>query len=160
MAIASDDVKSIGKEEMEEAYNDALLAVYQQIKEGKLDEIRISLNAYVLRVAKNKALDRARSMSRHAKNMQDFIFYESFSRIISNNNEENHQLLVWVGEVVNNLQSPCKELLRFYYYDDLPLKQVAAVMKYKNQDVAKTKKSKCMNIVKAIVKPLKAYENR
>lgn len=31
--------------------------------------------------------------------MQDFIFYESFSRIISNNDEENQQLQERVGEV-------------------------------------------------------------
>ena len=41
----------------EEIYNDAILALYQNVKEGKLKELTCSLQTYINRIGEHKVVD-------------------------------------------------------------------------------------------------------
>ena len=43
-------------------------------------------------------------------------------------------------------------MLTYFFYDVLPMREIATAMGYKNSDVAKATKKKCMEKVKAVAK--------
>lgn len=51
---------------------------------------------------------------------------------------------------LDQLGSPCKELLRAFYIDDKSMQEIAAAFSYTNAENAKTQKYKCLNRLKKI----------
>ena len=51
---------------------------------------------------------------------------------------------------LDQLGSPCKELLRAFYIDDKSMQEIAAAFNYTNAENAKTQKYKCLNRLKKI----------
>ena len=49
-----------------------------------------------------------------------------------------------VREVVRELPDPCNKLLWGYYFEDLSMKDMAAMYKYKSPESVKVMKSRCM----------------
>jgi len=49
---------------------------------------------------------------------------------------------------LNELGNPCKQLLESYYYLGLKMKAIASKLGYKNADVAKNLKGRCLKKLK------------
>ena len=66
-------------------------------------------------------------------------------------NEENDESALMkraVITVINNMEDPCKTILWSYYWQGMNMKEIAQVMHYKSDTVAKSKKSHCMTKVR------------
>ena len=59
----------------EEIYDDAILALYQNVKEGKLKELTCSLQTYINRIGEHKAIDLLRQKQ---LDTEEFPEYETF----------------------------------------------------------------------------------
>ena len=57
-----------------------------------------------------------------------------------------------VFRLVHNIGEPCSRVLTYFFYDVLTMREIATAMGYKNSDVAKATKKKCMEKVKAVAK--------
>lgn len=57
----------------------------------------------------------------------------------------------FVERAVADMQPPCNELLRNFYWNRMSGEEIAVEMKYSNADSVKTQKNKCMKKLKPIV---------
>ncbi len=58
----------------------------------------------------------------------------------------------FVDRAVNEMQPPCNEILRNFYWNRMSGKEIAQKMNYLNADSVKTQKNKCMKKLKPIVR--------
>ena len=142
---------------IENLYQDAFLAVYENLQAGKVRE-DTSWSSYIIQIGLNLATKELRHTG-----ITDSI-YES-----GGDNEEGHQqisrtveLLLsqlatedgslyqnedaksLLGEELSHMPEPCNSIIRLFYYDDMSMEEIAVAVNFKNATTAKSKKSQCM----------------
>jgi DNA-directed RNA polymerase specialized sigma24 family protein len=60
----------------------------------------------------------------------------------------------FLDKVLDLLPTECRTLLKHFYWNHKPMDEIASILGMRNADSAKSKKSKCMNKVKAIAAQL------
>ncbi|MCC8146938.1 MAG: sigma-70 family RNA polymerase sigma factor [Bacteroidales bacterium] len=130
---------SIRSDDAAEIYQESFISMYQNIVNGKLTTINFSLKTYLFKIGKYKIFYRfrdARPMEELCTTMPDI------------NSEEGQHIQETVYEVVSAMGNPCSQLLSLFYWERKNMKEIATVMNYKNEQVAKNRKSSCMKKLK------------
>jgi len=141
----------------EDIYQDAFLALHQNVQNGKLEDLTVPLRSYLFQIGKNKIYD-------HFKKAKKEVEIEKISHILSSDGELGNFDSIYADEespskqkelivynTIRQLESPCKEVLSYYYWDKKSMKEISELMDYSSADVAKTQKSKCMKRIKAYI---------
>lgn len=148
----------------EDLTQEALTRVFEKIKSGKLKHITCNFKTYVINVLKNVAREQQRDASHltgtnlpTGEDDDDNVLtpvdlgiaQEAIKRWLADDTEQEHEELQQAAhDIVVNMDDPCKTILWSYYWGGNNMKEIAEKMKYKNTDVAKSKKSHCLSKVK------------
>ena len=136
----------------EEIYNDAILALYQNVKEGKLKELTCSLQTYINRIGEHKAIDllRQKHLDTEEFPVHETLDYcertEEYWVAEGDSMEEERKNTIY--HLIEKLVEPCKKILFSFYYDHCSMDAIAKTMGMASPDVAKTQKNRCMGKVK------------
>ena len=148
-------------------YMESYEALWNNIHSEKLkaDKLTSSMYQYMLGIAINmlKAGDRktrelykvnmfykdADSQDESLdKRVQEQVLFEAD---YAQDAEEYADLQNFVDRVVSDMQPPCNELLRNFYWNRMSGDEIAEEMNYSNADSVKTQKNKCMKKLKPLV---------
>lgn len=143
---------SLDSLEVEEIYNDSILAFYTNVKERKLKELTCSLQTYIKRIGEHKAVDAIRKKQLETQEYPEFetIDYcertEEYWLAEGDSLEEERKTTIY--NLIERLVEPCKKILFSFYYDHFTMDMIAQAMGFASPDVAKTQKSRCMSKIK------------
>ena len=136
--------QGITTQEAEDVYQDTIIALYKNIQRGVLTEIEISFSAYVIHIGKMKLIklveDKQRVRSTNIDDVPD-IMYENIGNV------EWHKVEKMVSFIFGNIDEGCKAILERYYFKNMSMDEIAKDLGYKNADVVKSKKNRCINRV-------------
>ena len=62
-------------------------------------------------------------------------------------------------ELIKQLGEDCQKVLRYYYYERLKMKEIAQLMNFANDQVARNKKAKCLKQLISIVNRSPFFKN-
>ena len=144
---------SITIEVLEEAFQDAMHQFYIDVKSGRTEPYEKSIRSYVFTVGRNKAIDQIRRLHPDRQldtPVEELDLYRNLSYEPNEVEDEEKRSIVF--RLVHNIGEPCSRVLTYFFYDVLPMREIATAMGYKNSDVAKATKKKCMEKVKAVAK--------
>lgn len=136
----------------EEIYNDAFLVVYNDIQSGKLSQLTCSLQTYLNQVGKYKILDFYKKRKIKTEYIEDFPLTDIGDRIDDiwdNASSERRMEIYKFIEEMDDVR--CKQIIFFYYYDELSMEAIANGLEMKSADVAKTTKNRCMQKIKKVL---------
>lgn len=145
---------SISIQDIEEIYDDAILALYQNVKEGKLKELTCSLQTYINRIGEHKVIDLIRKKQLVTDDLPEHetIDYcersEEYWLADGDSMEEERKSTIY--DLVEKLVEPCKKILFGFYYDHFSMDAIAKTLGMASPDVAKTQKNRCMNKLKRV----------
>lgn len=151
----------------EDVFQDSFLVLYENLANGTLAELPRSLSAYLNETCRRKALELLRdNEKKHGKGtteaesdrqnleegedetipfFDDSLLDEVLEMDeVTVNAERVERQEAAVREVVRELPDPCNKLLWGYYFEDLSMKDMAAMYKYKSPESVKVMKSRCM----------------
>ena len=136
----------IGLEEAEDIYSDAIIDVYQNIRTNKYtQQNNSSLKSYLFEVGKYKILNLINKKKLNDVHHQNIYHLNVDKRQDSPEvNQFSEDLAIKVKELMNLLDDKCKEVLTLYYFYNLSMEKIAEKMDFKNDDVSKNKKLKCL----------------
>ncbi len=142
-------IKNNGDEkDAADIFQDALIVFYEKVSSGELT-LTSSVRTYMYSVCKRLWLNRLRDkkkLTRMDENkMANNIAPESYTAIETNERSE------LIAQLMEKLDSNCKQVLMYYYFDRLRMKEIALRMGFANDQVAKNKKSKCIKALKSMV---------
>lgn len=146
---------SISKDDAEDIYQDACIALFENIKKGKLQTLTCSLSTYFTQIFLNLG-------NNFCKRVHSAV---SFDQILENTRYDDYELakldaILGLGDglsteqtammrdIVQTLPYPCEDILWSYYGDDLSMKEIADVIGFNGADSVKSKKSQCMSKLK------------
>ena len=134
----------ITSQETEDVFQDSIIDLYKNIQREVLTEIEISFTAYVVHIGKMKLIKLSEQKQKRQTSSIDEI------ADISVDVPEN---LDWgkveqmVEFIFANIDEGCKAILERYYFKKMSMDEIASDLGYKNADVVKSKKNRCINRV-------------
>ena len=126
-------------EEIEDVYQDVIIAFYQNIKRGILKEINSNLSAYLIQIGKIKLIHLHESKKKE-RNAKEHIFANE-----SNKEEYDHNIENAVKFIYSKMSDACKQILSLFYFEKKSMEEIALILDYKNADTVKSKKSRCIS---------------
>lgn len=133
-----------------DVYQDVILALHRNVLAGKLTELSSSLKTYLFAIAKNLCLKKMEQ--------RNTLYASSYPELLEGLIEENDydydtdQRLKQLMQQYAEMGEPCKSVLNLYYFKRFSMRQIAEQLKYQSADVAKTQKSRCIKMLRNLLK--------
>ncbi len=143
-------------EEIEDIYQDSVIDFYKNIQRGVLTDIEISFSSYIIHIGKMKLI-------KHAEKKQK-VKFSDVEQLVELPIDTTQQVdWVKVERIVDfiftNTDESCKSILELFYYRKMSMDEIAKQLGYKNGDVVKAKKSRCITrITESVLKMFKEKE--
>lgn len=140
---------SVSDEDTADVYQDTIISLYENVKNGKLDTLTSSLKTYLFAIGRFKLY---RQMERNKKVCyEEQIIYssEEIQLFDIDMSEERRNVL---KNAIERLGDKCQKILDLYYYRGMTLDEAQQFLKYSTKDVLKNQKSRCLKQLKEFVK--------
>jgi RNA polymerase sigma factor (sigma-70 family) len=152
-------LKNKGQEsDADDVFQEALLVIYNKIKDKNFT-LTATIETYLFTVAKNQWYKRFRD------NREELRLDDEDSQIESIDDTDIHTILAdserakTIAKLIDQLGPTCRNLLTFFYYEKMNMKEIADTLNFKDASIAKSKKAKCMSKLKNIVLSSALYKS-
>lgn len=144
---------SFPEEDISDLYHETIISFYENIQNGKLNNLTSTLKTYLFAIGKFKMYKAMESNKARISN--DLIIHadEEVRTFEVDIDIEKQQVL---KSAFTELGIKCKKVLELYYYEGLTLDEIQDYLGYSSKDVLKSQKSRCLRQLKEFV--AKKYE--
>ena len=160
---------SLSLYDAENLYQDTFIAVQENLMRGRIKE-DTSWSNYIMTIGMNLASKAWRKIgktdsadegfdddtgSKTARKVQELL------QALPDDEDEkplykNEEALALRGNELTHTPEPCGSIIRLFYYEDMPMDEIAKEIGYRNATTAKAKKSQCMtDLIKRVTDALR-----
>ncbi|MGM9845880.1 MAG: RNA polymerase sigma factor [Muribaculaceae bacterium] len=159
-------------EDAENIYQDTFIAIYDNIADGRVRQ-DTNWRSYVMTIGSNIANHAMRKrgitdpidfdrVDDDDENVNSRIAAKA-QRIVATMPDddkvslaENIEVQSILGNELTHTPEPCASIIRYYYYDEMSMDEIALATGYRNAKTVKTIKSRCMtNLIKRVSDAIK-----
>lgn len=128
-------------------YQETFISLYENIQNKKLNTLTSSIKTYIFSIGIRKTY-------KYLEKEKPFDKIEMYDHLYYGDDEstEWEEIQRIAYQTVKNMQEPCNTVLTLFYWKGNSMKEIAARMNYKNEMVAKNRKSLCLKTVKELIK--------
>ena len=130
------------EEEARDVYQEALIVFWQKATSGNLI-LTSKISTYIYSICQNlwrKELDRKKRLSNEEKD----------SAVVQDLDAPEREKII--RQCIEQLGDTCKQVLMYYYFEEMSMQDIAEKLGFANTDTAKTKKYKCKKKLDDLVK--------
>ncbi len=130
------------EDEAKDIYQEALLVFWQKAKREDF-VLTSKISTYLYSVCLNlwrKELDRKSKLTNEMKEGSEI------------NDEDKREREKIIQDCINSLGETCRQVLMYYYFDNMSMQEIADKLGFANADTAKTKKYKCKKELDRLIK--------
>ncbi len=141
---------SLEKEVCFDLYQQTMLQVYENILQGKLDDIQSTLKTYVFGVGKNISSNESRYKKvriNHKDSVRDYIVQTQVEYT-----EVDKELIKRVMKKIKEMKEVCQKLLIGYYVENKKTIELQYELKFSSEQGVRTQKSRCLNYLRKMIK--------
>ena len=125
------------------------MILIDKVKTGKFRE-ESSLKTFLSGIARNLWLHESRPRSR--RNQREANYTADFTEVeIADNSFSSLAYSNEIAKLMDQIGSPCKEILTGFYYEDKSMKELLTQFDYENEQVLRNRKSRCLKKLKEII---------
>ena len=132
----------LSRDDALDVFQDVVINFYENVRSGKLQRIEHKLKTYLFAVGKNMILNRIKYDQRfdHKADPVDGVTTHNIatSEIESS---DRHKVIM---QHLSALGEPCQSILKMFFYQSFSMEAIAQNLNYKNSDVVKSQKLRCM----------------
>ena len=133
-------------EEAKDIYQEAFVAIWQNIKSGRYaPKEDSSLEAYLFQIAKYKWYDHLKAAKKMNLLPQE---YKAFTE--TDYNEEENRYIEQVQQKLENLGEPCRQVLTLFYFLKQSMAKIATTFSW-TESTAKNNKYRCLKRLRNMV---------
>lgn len=148
---------SVSDDDVDDIYQESSIALYQNIRDGRLSNLTSSLSTYFLRICINQTLKLVGKQKKVVPLFDDSsITYKDVFR--SDKIDELYQLCTEddeqerhsrsekiVNSILQTMPDTCRNIFQGYYWDNLTTNTIADMYGFSNANSVKTQKYKCVD---------------
>jgi len=127
------------EDEAKDIFQDAVVSLFTTVKLGKYDSGK-DVNGFLFFVSRNLWINYVKRRGRQMDitKMQLSIYEENQEAVIITREKEDQ-----INEFLEKAGSKCRQVLKYVIYDDYSMKEIAKLMNFANEAVAKTTHHRC-----------------
>lgn len=145
-------------EESKDIFQDIVVSFYQQVANGKVVNLTCDLRTFLFQIGKFKLIN-FKKREQHRITYEEYSFITTAESIDTFAEREQQQYIDYtLTDYLSHLCDNCRKVIELFYLKELPLRDVARVLGYKTEDVAKKKRYECFKKLTAIYKKEKNSE--
>jgi RNA polymerase sigma factor (sigma-70 family) len=141
----------LGYHQAVDVYQDAIVALYENVRSGKLQGLQCSLKTYLFSIGKHLILSLLRQQKREQTALEGWEQEEKVAAVrpLSPAPADGQQeLLDALSESLHSLPEKSRALIGLFYFDKMPMKEISLSLGYKNENVAKSTKLRCLGLLR------------
>ena len=144
-------------ENVADIFQDGLIAIYNKAKDPQF-KLTSSLATYLYTICRNLWFKQIRAEKREVK-------LEDTALQIADDQELNLQALIrtergeLIADLMEQMGEDCKNILLYFYYEQLRMKEIVKRMNLSGEAVAKNKKANCMKRLRKKVMESPLYKS-
>ncbi len=123
-------------EDVNDVFQESLIAFYENIKNQKFRGDS-TIKTYIYSTIRNNWFSKLKK-SKPEINIEDFEFKTDEQKKVD------RETLELLKEILNRTGDSCRRILKYYYYDNLSMRDIMREMDFSSEQSAKTQKYKCM----------------
>jgi RNA polymerase sigma factor (sigma-70 family) len=134
-----------------DVYQDAVIILYENIAAGKyVQQKDSSIKTYLYAIGKNIFLKKLNK----EKKIQDKVIPELSVQPLEDTEQKEKRMQEdelrydAVMQAFSTMKEPCKSILKYFYYQGLSMRDIAARLGYKSEQVVKSQKVRCLKALK------------
>lgn len=137
-----------------DAFQDALVALYFNVKEGRIQKLESSPEAYLFGIAKNILLKKVTRERRVvlSDNFKDEWFGDLDLNLYQRIEQDHRKIMM--KEAFLRLKDSCRKILQLFYFDRYSIEAIQISLGYGSEGTVKTRKVQCMQSLKKIIETL------
>jgi RNA polymerase sigma factor (sigma-70 family) len=141
---------NISNEEVLDIYQDAILALRDNLVNGVVPELNCTLKTYLFSIGKFMIYKRYKDLKKINSSPVDQTVDVSYDFPYYNENH-NDELQQKIEVHFEKLGEKCRQVLKLFYYDGLTLQEIQEYFNYDNYNVVKSQKSRCLKSLKDLI---------
>ena len=129
------------------SFHDAVVQTYRAVISNAYDASKSNLKTYLFNVGKNKLINGLEKENTRLKyrDSNEFIHTQVKSDDVGVGNAEHaNPRIEQLSTSFDLLGEKCKELILYFYYDQLDIEEIMVLMKYNSVSVVYSAKSRCL----------------
>ena len=147
---------SVSDDDLDDIFQEASMALFINIRDGKLSDLSSSLGTYFMRVCINQTMKfigkRSKAIPFYDENrltnidtLRDEKIYELYYLCLYNDeSEQKYRTEKLVGSIIAAMTETCRKILHGYYWDDFSTATIADMFNFSDANSVKTQKYKCV----------------
>ncbi len=146
---------NLSHEDVVDVYQDAYIAFYDNIMNGKVQSFTSSISTYIISIGKYLILDKLKKNNKTINPDFDISILRPEEELIDALDLDTKKLTTeqeLLRKHFNALGRKCKELLDLFYYRGFTIKEILELGSYNSENVIKSTKSRCLKTLKEHIK--------
>ncbi|MBP3374578.1 MAG: sigma-70 family RNA polymerase sigma factor [Bacteroidaceae bacterium] len=135
-------------ESAEDVFQDSCIALFQNVKNGKLVSLTASLSSYFTKICIFQTLKKIRDTKSFDTLDNGQYDASKVDELLGADGGFTVKQQQAMEDIINHLPPPCDMILWSYYYENMNMSEIANAIDYKNSDSVKAKKAQCMKKLK------------
>ncbi len=140
------------KEDAEDVIQETMVAFINIVQQGKFKG-ESSIATFLGAIARNIWLEKLRKLKAEMQKRENWKNSNTTSFIDLNLELQRKEATDLIAQLFIHLGETCQKLLKLFYFEELPMKDILPLMAYENEQVLRNKKAKCM---KALLEQLQS----
>ena len=148
---------SVSDDDIEDIFQESSMALFLNIRDGKLSNLTSSLGTYFMKVCINQTLKFLGKSSKalplidenrisNSNEIRNDKIDQLYGFCMDTEEEDRKvRMELLVNNIIASMTDTCKNILHSYYWDDFSTSTIADMFNFSNADSVKTQKYKCMN---------------
>jgi RNA polymerase sigma factor (sigma-70 family) len=140
---------NLSQDDLIDVYQDAIIALIENAKKGKIDDLKSSITTYLFGIGKFMIFQKLKKEGKTVA-IDDFekieMIYDDYSE------EETNLQIEMLQNGFKKLGEQCRKVLQLFYYEEKKLDEIQSLLGYTNKDVLKSQKSRCLKQLKELSK--------
>ncbi len=138
---------SISEQDALDHYQDTITIFFEKVMNGTLQEIESSVKTYLFGIGKNRILQqfqKENTRQRHEEDVSEhyrFLAEKEINEIYTKASQTASGMFSLLGD-------KCQEILKLFYFDKRSMTEIASLMNFKNEGVARTSKKRCLEKIR------------
>lgn len=142
-------MKNSGSEnDAKDVFQDSIIVMYEKIQQDDF-ELTCALKTYLYSISKNIWLNRLRKKSKNIPLENDYEEVDVDANALES--MEQDELNKYYHQLLQKVDKESQKIIRLYYYEKKRMKEIAKIMGYANEQVAKNKKARSIKKLRALL---------
>lgn len=147
---------SVSDDDLDDIFQESSMALFLNVRDGKLSTLTSSLGTYFMKVCINQTL---KFLGKNSKTMplfddrritnSDFVRDDKIAELYgacidAEEEEKKTRMELLVNNIIASMTETCKNILHGYYWDDFSTSTIADVFNFSDANSVKAQKYKCV----------------